>query len=120
MVNPYLLLECPRGCRWQVKDTRDRPSQPCQDSCVKSKRITPDEICHLHERQVQNVQRLVTCSHAKPGVKKPHLYNGKVSGRSDTPFPGVPYPDGTYPAEEEEGEEREEMSGLEEDEEDLD
>lgn len=95
----FLLLECERNdgedpCQWQVKDVRDRPSRPCQDNCG----LGPDESCSKHERQVQNAKRLLTCTHAKATNKKRHLYNGRVAGRSDTAFPGVPYADGKMSA----------------------
>jgi hypothetical protein len=69
-----LLLECrpPKGseeepCKWQVTGIKDKPSQPCQDSqeCIKKRKEDPGHIYEFHTRQVQNVRRLVTCTHGK-------------------------------------------------------
>jgi hypothetical protein len=100
VTNPFLLLECEHKagpkCKWQITNRKDQPSQPCQDSCG----LRDGEICDTHERQVQRVPRLKTCTHGKPGTKTTiaGLYNGKVAGRSDVPFIGVPFADGSYPA----------------------
>lgn len=100
---PHLLLKCEKKedpCEWQVSDRRDQAGSYCRRTC----KLQPNEICPRHARTVSHAARLKTCTHGGRD------YNGQVAARSDVPFPGVPFADGTYPAQVEQDDDEEETA----------